>query len=89
MCEAYIGAGLDPARFWDVTPRLALIEMNGAELRHRRDRANVWLGAAMSRAEKLPTFEKFVGIDQDRSTYVRQFDDAWDRLDRSLERNRK
>lgn len=86
LLEAYIGAGLDPARFWDITPRLMQIEMRGAEMRMRRERALVWNGALLP-YQKKATFEDFVGIRRDRAAYVREFNDRWDRLDASLRRH--
>jgi len=39
LLTSYIAAGFDPARFWEITPRLYAHEMAGAIERDRRDRA--------------------------------------------------
>lgn len=62
MCSEYIGAGLSPERFWEITPRLYLVEMQGAGKRMRRERALVWDNAVMSReGAKPPKREEYVG----------------------------
>lgn len=62
-------------------------EMRGAELRMQRERSLVWAGALLPYQKKPPTFEDFVGIRRDRTAYVREFEDRWDRLDASLRRH--
>lgn len=64
------------------------IEMDGAALRHQRERSNVWAAAMMPHMKKPPSFQDFVGVKHDRAAYVRRFDDAWNRLDAALRRNR-
>lgn len=86
MCEAYIGAGLDPARFWEITPRLMAIEMGGAWKRHQRDLAGIWAGAMLPHMKKPPTYAEFVGVPVDRATRILEWERAWDRLDASLAR---
>lgn len=78
---------MDPARFWEITPRLMQIEMRGAEMRMQRERALVWAGSLLPYQKKAPKFEDFVGIRRDRADYVREFTDRWDRLDASLRRH--
>lgn len=62
--KEYIAAGFDPARFWEITPRLYALEMEGAALRRHRqaedDRARAWMGAWLGRVEKFPAYDRFV-----------------------------
>lgn len=83
----YIAAGFDPARFWDLTLRLYVLEMEGAAERTRNERAMVWWGAMMPHMKKPPDFEKFVGIPPDRNERIRRWVEAWDRADASLRRH--
>lgn len=63
MAAEYVGAGLPPERFWGLTPRLYLIEMQGAAERMRRERALAWDSAVIAReGVKLPDRDKFVGL---------------------------
>lgn len=62
MCAEYIGAGLPPERFWNLTPRLYLIEMQGAAERMRRERGLAWDIAVIGRdGVRPPERDKFVG----------------------------
>lgn len=62
MCAEYIGAGLPPERFWTLTPRLYLIEMQGAAERMRRERGQAWDSAMLGRdGVKPPDRDKYVG----------------------------
>lgn len=62
MCADYIAAGLPPDRFWNITPRLYLIEMKGAGQRMMRERGLVWDGAIMTRdGVKLPKRDQYTG----------------------------
>lgn len=56
-----MAAGLDPGRFWDLTPRLLMHELDGAALRLRRERELVWWGAMIPHLKRRPTFEEFTG----------------------------
>jgi hypothetical protein len=60
-----VGAGLPPARFWDVTPRLCIAEMEGASERLKREaRAQTglaWMIATFTRAKKLPSLDALLG----------------------------
>lgn len=60
MCEAYIAAGFPAERFWTITPRLYVTEMEGARLRIKRERALVWAGAMLGRMDKPPTLAQFI-----------------------------
>lgn len=60
MLNSYIVAGFDPARFWAITPRLYVLEMNGALERVRNDRAMVWWGAMMPHLKHPPKLDQFV-----------------------------
>jgi hypothetical protein len=62
--KSYIAAGFDPARFWEITPRLFALEMAGAVDRDRRARALVWWGAMMPHMKKPPGFHDFTGIEK-------------------------
>lgn len=83
--------GLDPGRFWAITPRLYLLEMDGAALRIERERELVWWGAMLPHLQKPVMLRDFVGhrdVPKSRAERVRQFHDAWDRIDRALARER-
>lgn len=60
MCEAYIAAGHPAERFWKLTPRLYITEMDGARIRVKRERALVWAGAMLARMDKPPTLSQFL-----------------------------
>lgn len=57
--------GQDPERFWLITPRLALLEIEAVEERQRRVNnlaiTAAWVGAALQRAEKLPALSELIG----------------------------
>lgn len=65
MLRAYVGAGLNPDRFWGLTPRLYLAHMRGAadrlEDEHRNRAWLAWHVEALSRQKKLPDAEEFIG----------------------------
>lgn len=87
--QNYIGAGLDPARFWAITPRLMMIEMEGAALRLRRERELVWWGAMLPHFKRPVSLDDFAGRAdpvRTRADRVRQFNDAWDKIDAALAR---
>lgn len=79
-------AGLDPARFWDLTPRLLFLELDGAAQRDRRTRELAWFGAMMPYLEKPPTLDQFMGIQPDPAERANRFHAEWDRIDRALAR---
>ena len=60
-----MSAGIDPAGFWSLTPRLYLAQMKGASARLEREQKDrawlAWHTALLTRAETLPEFSKFVG----------------------------
>ncbi|MCW1932610.1 hypothetical protein [Pararhodobacter zhoushanensis] len=85
----YIAAGGCPARFWDLTPRLFVLEMEGMVARQQREQAMVWWGATMPRMKKPPSFEEFTGIKPRRGQNLAACIAAWDRIDRALMRNKK
>lgn len=88
LCRAYIGAGGDPARFWELTPQLYLIELEGLAERHKRERAMIWHAAALHRVQRLPEFDGFVSGGSRRMD-VKAWVSAWDKVDRALIKNRK
>jgi hypothetical protein len=47
---AYISAGFDPARFWKITPRLLMLEMQGAMRRREMRRVEMWEAEWLHRA---------------------------------------
>lgn len=59
-----MGAGLPPDRFWDITPRLCVAEMEAARDRLQRDRDDrielAWMVAALGRADRLPSLESLL-----------------------------
>ncbi len=62
MCESYVAAGLPPERFWTITPRLYVTEMNGALARIRRERGLVWESAFLPWQKKAPSLSEFIGM---------------------------
>lgn len=83
----YIASGLDPARFWNITPRMLAMELAGAKLRLRRERELVWWGAMLPHLKKPVTLDQFLGGHADDRDRVRRFHDAWDKVDRALKRH--
>lgn len=79
--------GLPPDRFWDITLRLALLEIDAAEARLRRDREMVWWGAMLPHLKERPTLEKFAGYPIDNAERIRRTHAAWDKIDAALARN--
>ena len=75
---------MDPARFWDLTPRLLDLEFKGAARRLRRERELVWWGAMLPLLKEKVSLDKFMGEASDGRDRVRRFHDAWDRVDRAL-----
>ena len=72
MHSAYIEAGFDPARFWDISPRETALEIQAATARIKREHKNrAWLAwhiAALGRIEKMPTLEKLMGEPEPQQT---------------------
>ncbi len=64
MLRAYVSAGFDPAAFWELSPRLYLIQMQGARKRLEAEHENrawlAWHVEALRRCEKMPDLQKFV-----------------------------
>lgn len=89
LLRSYIAAGFDPARFWDLTPRLYAVEMAGAGDRAKRERALVWWGGMISRAAEPPDFEAFTGCRPDKATAIKRWAAAWDKVDAGLGRRKK
>jgi hypothetical protein len=63
MCKEWIASGLDPARFWGITPRLYMIEMEGAVERARRARELVWFTAMLPYLKEKQTLAQFTGVE--------------------------
>lgn len=65
MHSAYIEAGFDPARFWEISPRETAREIQAATARLKREHKMrawaVWHIAALSRVEEMPTLQKLIG----------------------------
>lgn len=75
---------MDPARFWDITPRLLDLEFKGAKARQRRAREQTWFGAMLPHLKTPMPLDKFVGPPPDERSRVREFHAAWDKIDRAL-----
>lgn len=83
---------MDPARFWDLTPRLFSVEMEGAALRLDRQREMTWWGAMLPHLKKPIDLQTFVGrVDAARTKADRAkaFHAAWDKIDRALARSNR
>ena len=78
---------MDPARFWDVTPRLLEIEMRGARIRLDRERELTWWGAMLPNMKKPIPLEQFMGKPVNETERVRRFHSAWDMIDRAMARH--
>lgn len=78
---------MDPARFWEITPRLMAIEMKGARHRIDRERDLAWWTAMMPYLEKRVDLDQFMGRQADDSARVAAFNAAWDRVDQALARH--
>lgn len=65
MLEDYVAAGLDPAAFWSLTPRLFLCQMRGARRRAEGEdhlsTYQAWLTARLTRIDKIPGLGKLLG----------------------------
>ena len=84
----YIAAGFDPARFWDLTPRLYVTEMEGAEQRAKVRRSEIWFTAMLPQLKQVPSHQEFVGgrdPKADKAACIA----AWDRLDRVLDHTQR
>jgi hypothetical protein len=56
-----VAAGLDPARALEITPRLYVVEMEGAAERQRQARALVWFGAMLPHLKTQIQLDEFAG----------------------------
>lgn len=65
MLTAYMHAGLDGKRFWEITPRTYIQEIEAAIHREERDlkkqKVIAWLNASFQRAKKLPKLAEVLG----------------------------
>lgn len=65
LYEAWLVLGLDPERFWLITPGLYLIETSAArrrlEQQQEMDITVAWLSAKLARAKKIPPLKKLLG----------------------------
>lgn len=72
MHSAYIEAGFDPARFWEISPRETTREIQAATVRLNREHKNrAWLAwhiAALGRIEKMPSLQKLMGEPEPEQT---------------------
>jgi hypothetical protein len=79
MCADYIAAGLPPERFWEITPRLYLIEMKGAARRMQYERGLVWDNAVMARdGVKVPKRPEYTGEQRHKPLTWQQQLAAWE-----------
>jgi len=87
----YTAAGLDPARLWEITPRLADYELEGAAGRIKRERELTWFAAMLPHLEKAVQLADFTGessTPRGRAERAQRVNAAWDRIDRALDRAR-
>jgi len=77
---------MDPARFWQITPRLLEIEIRGVKQRLKRERELVWWGAMLPHMTKPVPLEVFLGQPVNEAARVRKFHAAWDKVDRAMRR---
>jgi hypothetical protein len=65
MFVAYVSAGLPPKRFWNLSPRLYLLEMRGASAKlDREHRERAWLAyhtAYLPDAKRRPRLDELIG----------------------------
>jgi len=65
MFAAYISAGLPPDRFWQLSPRLYMLEMRGASDKlDREHRERAWLAyhtAYLPDAKRRPRLDELIG----------------------------
>lgn len=87
LYRSYIAVGFDPARFWAITPRLYVLEMDGAAEAIEMRRREIWFGAMLPHLKKPPSIEEFTGK-QSRS-HLADCLAAWDRVDAALARNKQ
>lgn len=91
MLVSYIDAGFDPAAFWDITPRLYMLHMRGAEARLKREaqdrREQAWFIAYLPSAKEPPALNEFVTGEKDNAARREKLMRSWDRMDRALARN--
>lgn len=55
--------GLDVDQFWRLSLREVWLELAVGRKQHQRDRAQAWFVAMLTRAQKLPTFDAWVGAE--------------------------
>jgi hypothetical protein len=64
LCSVYVSYGLDPDRFWRITPREMVAHLEGARERLKAEQDGrawlAWTTAALSRAQKLPDLESIM-----------------------------
>lgn len=76
--------GLDPDRFWLITPRLYMIETDAA--RRRAEHADelvltaAWLTAALQRSKKIPPLKKLLSRSEGKTDAGMYLDGAKARL---------
>jgi len=85
--KEYIAAGFDPARFWDLTPRLFVTEMEGAALRAESRRTEIWFTAMLPQLKDPPSLADFVGGKSGQRAEMVRCINAWDKIDRALAAN--
>lgn len=66
--SVYVSYGLDPDRFWRITPREMAVDLEGARTRLQAEQdARAWLAwttAALIRAQKMPALETLLSPKQ-------------------------
>lgn len=72
--------GLDPDRFWRITPRLILVELDAAQLRQRRNEdmmlTAAWVSAGLQRASKMPKLKALLRRETDEKPDLRMYLDG-------------
>jgi hypothetical protein len=87
--RTWIAAGGDPGRFWDLTPRLFALEMDGMAERRRLARGDLWWGAMLPHLKRAPSFNEFVGTTPQRQRSVADCVAAWEKVQAAMMRGRK
>lgn len=84
MYEDWLMLGLDPERFWRITPRLYMIETDAAMRRAARADELVltaaWLAASLQRSKKIPPLKRLLGRDKGKPDAGMYLDSAKERL---------
>jgi len=90
LLEAWGEAGLDPFLFWRSTPGLVALHLRAEAKRNGQQmRAQAWMTAMLTRADKMPEFDEFVTGKRNRAREVERWVAAWADVAPALNANRK